>query len=376
MKTETAEILEIQNFNPDAPVQLNVTDKAIADIKQQYMGLTITGVEDKAGYKAVYAARQVVKKTRVDVKKYADTLKEKAVEWQRKVNGELKRVTAELETVEDYLQIQEDEYNFQLEKIRQAKEEEEKAVLQIRVNKLAEVGVNLPLVFLQGLEHEQYEQILKESTDKYLAEKLQKEQDALKMAELAELAMVQAEKDKAELEQLRKQREAVELERKRVEAIETKRQQDQYVSRTNELQALGMLYNKPTSSFQFGPIECLAINVDAMHDIEWNMLVETLTVKITELKAKLEKAKQEELKFEQEKALKAEIERQKAVEAEIKVKKAEALAMASDKEKLQDVYNLFSGITIHEMKSARAKGIKIAIEEGIEGILKIIKPAL
>src|SRR5216110_148612 len=89
-------------------VKFNVTDSEIAKLREEYLPLVINGVDDKAGLKRVYDARQVVKKTRVGVEKYAKELKETAIAWQKKVNIEQSRVVGELEAIENHLQTQED----------------------------------------------------------------------------------------------------------------------------------------------------------------------------------------------------------------------------------------------------------------------------
>jgi len=56
----------------------NVTDAAIAKLNADYMALAVKGVDDKAGYEVVKAARIDIKKRRVEVEKTRVTLKRKA----------------------------------------------------------------------------------------------------------------------------------------------------------------------------------------------------------------------------------------------------------------------------------------------------------
>lgn len=100
--------------------KFSLQDAAIATMAQQYGTLTINGVEDTEGFKAVHAARMVVKDHRVKVEKVRKELKADALEWGRKVDAEAKRITLLLEPIEGHLTKQEDVYEEAKEAIRNA----------------------------------------------------------------------------------------------------------------------------------------------------------------------------------------------------------------------------------------------------------------
>jgi uncharacterized FlgJ-related protein len=106
-------------------VKFNVTDAAIAQMAERYMKLTINGLEDTEGFKAVHVARMDVKGRRIEVEKTRKSLKEEALRFGKLVDGEAKRITALIAPIEEHLQSEEDK--IQAEKDRIKAEEIEKA---------------------------------------------------------------------------------------------------------------------------------------------------------------------------------------------------------------------------------------------------------
>jgi hypothetical protein len=176
-------------------VRLNVTDSEIARMKEDFMSLTINGIEDKAGYKKVFESRQIVKKTRTGLVKYADELKEKALVWQRKVNSEKNRVVGELEAIEAHLQSEEDKIEKEKEAIRVAAERAESARVQTRIDKLAAYGFGVDYETVKIIDDASFETVLANAKSEYEknlaakaeADRLAKEEDARLKAEREEL---------------------------------------------------------------------------------------------------------------------------------------------------------------------------------------------
>lgn len=117
-------------------IEFNVTDSAIAELKEKYLPLVINGIEDKNGYKAVKSARMIVKTHRVDVDKRRKELTADALEWQRKINAEAKRITLLLEPIEEHLQSEEKRIDDEIEAIKIAKQKAEMQKLQERIDML------------------------------------------------------------------------------------------------------------------------------------------------------------------------------------------------------------------------------------------------
>jgi uncharacterized protein YhaN len=131
--------------------KFTVTDAGIAELNNQYSHLTISGIDDKAGYAAVREARLVVKGKRVEVDKKRKELTADALEVQRLINTEAKRITALLEPLEAYLAKQEDDYNAEKDRIKKEVEEEKKRKYQDRIDKLYKLNVRFNAVnFVDG----------------------------------------------------------------------------------------------------------------------------------------------------------------------------------------------------------------------------------
>lgn len=314
METNILVLPEINLF----VVELNVTDTRIKEMKEEYMPLKVNGIEDKAGLKMVYESRQIVKKTRVSVVKYADELKEKAVSWQKKVNMEKNRVIGELESIEAHLQAEEDKVTIEKEQLRLAAAKQEEARVQKRIDALAAYGFAIDFNTIKTIDDTSFEIVLnnaKSEHEKELAakaeearmQKLEQERLISERKELEELRAKQAEAQRiieAENLRIKKEQEAKEAvihaEQKRIEDEKRNIEQQQQRDAADKLRA---------------------------EEME---------------KAKIAAVEKE--KFRQIEAAKQE-----------KIQEEEKLAMASDKVKFQTVIGMIGGINIPEMKSAKSK---------------------
>lgn len=207
-------------------------ETAIAELRDNYLGLTIAGPEDRGGFKAVYAARQDVKARRIAVEKARKDLKQDALDYGRLVDGEAKRITALLEPIESHLEQQEAAYTEAREALKRKAAEEARARLQARVDAMAAVGGVIPLAVLDAMTEAQFAESLAEATAAHEARKAAEEQariererqeaEARKVREAeeariaADRAKLEAERRAAE-EQARIEREKLEAERRKVE---------------------------------------------------------------------------------------------------------------------------------------------------------------
>lgn len=193
----------------------NVTDAAIAEMKESYGKLTIKGLDDREGYKAVHEARMVVKNTRVGIEKTRKALGEEAREYLNKVNGEAKRIIGELEPVEAHLAAEEKKIDDEKERLKAEAERKEQEQLQGRVAKLVGLGCHFDgEKYVLGSNEATVTQIKQASDETFNNFLNAVEADAKKIAEqkAAEEAARKAEEEKlaaerAELERLRKEQE-------------------------------------------------------------------------------------------------------------------------------------------------------------------------
>lgn len=122
--------------------KFNVTDATIAEYKTKFMPLTVKGLEDKEGLKAVHDARMVIVKKRTEVERVRKELKADALEYGRQVDGEAKRITTLLEPIESHLSAEEQKIEDEKAKIKAEAEQRETERINARIEKLIAHGMN------------------------------------------------------------------------------------------------------------------------------------------------------------------------------------------------------------------------------------------
>jgi chromosome segregation ATPase len=108
---------------PDVSTELSKftpTEATIAKMREEFMPLTINGVEDKAGFEACHAARMIVKSRRIDIERLRKELKADALKFGQTVDAEAKRLTALILPIETHLEDQENAVNAEKDRIRNA----------------------------------------------------------------------------------------------------------------------------------------------------------------------------------------------------------------------------------------------------------------
>ena len=306
-------------------VKFHVQDAAIAEMSADYMPLTINGLDDTEGFKAVHAARMVVRTTRVDVEKKRKELKADALKFGRTVDSEAKRITALLAPIEEHLQSEEDRFLKEKERIKteaarieqdrlDAIKAEEEARLQAeRDAEAAKIKAE------QDAENER----LRVEREKLEAERLAMDAARKEMAEKARIAE----------EKLDAERQAYEAEQKRLADIEQQKLDTQRKAMEAEQEKIR------AEKQRIADIEAERVRKEDME------------------KAKAEAA--EEAKREAEERIAREAEEAKAkAEAERQLMEAARLreeALRPDKEKLLAVARAIAAIVVPDV-SADAVG--------------------
>ena len=228
-----------------AVVEYNVTDAALAKM-EGYLSLTVKGLDDKDGLKAVHNARMIVKGVRVDVEKRRKELKADALEWGRKVDSEAKRIFAKIEPIETHLTTEEEKITKEQERIKAEAERQRQETAQSRCNAMARLGMSFPFQQALTISDAEFDTILTEAqafhdaerariaeeqraaAEKEEAERKAREEEAAKLAaERAEIERIRAEEDtkrKVEEAKLQAEREKLEAERRKID--EAKREQE------------------------------------------------------------------------------------------------------------------------------------------------------
>lgn len=197
METQT----QVEEVSPieTALASQNITNQVIAKLKADYLGLTIKGIDDKVGFKAVEDARKECKSIRVLAEKICKSGRENAVKIQKDWIAKEKEVVSEISIVEDSLsaeseRIKEIEKQILFEAAQMVK-------MPIRMAKLATIDVIVDAPELIKINDDQFNALFNEFNEKYLtgvAEKLRIEKDniAKEEAKKAELARIEAENNR------------------------------------------------------------------------------------------------------------------------------------------------------------------------------------
>lgn len=178
-------------------VEYNITDAAIAKMKDLYMALKVSGLDDEEGFDAVHDGRMVVKGKRIEVEKKRKEYKVNSLAYGRKVDTEAKRIFGLLKPIEDYLQGQEDVVTKEKERIKAQEEAKEKTKIETRVSELFALDVNMPFFDLTMLSDDEYAEKFRSAKIAYNAEQLRIAEEKKRL-----------ETERLELEHLRKKEEA------------------------------------------------------------------------------------------------------------------------------------------------------------------------
>ena len=121
--------------------KFNLADAKIAELKEQFKDLEISGVEDKDGYKAVSEAIKIVRTYRTGVEKVRKQIKEDYLKTGRAIDEEAKRLTASLEEIENPLKDKKQEIDDEIQAEKDRQEAEAQAKTDKRVEELEAVGI-------------------------------------------------------------------------------------------------------------------------------------------------------------------------------------------------------------------------------------------
>lgn len=114
----------VQQPSEVARIEYPVAMTVITDLQQKYAGLTICGVDDKAGLLAVDEARKEVKRLKIQVENRRKELKADALEYGRKVDAAAKTLSEPLEALEASLAGKQKLVTEEIAKIEQQKADE------------------------------------------------------------------------------------------------------------------------------------------------------------------------------------------------------------------------------------------------------------
>lgn len=187
-----------------------ISEKDLIALATKYKDLRITGVSDKDGRKAVYEARQVLKKKRVEITTKGKVIRASATAFQKAVIAREDQLVDIILPVEKILSSEEQRVDAEEEKLKKEEEEKESKRINSMIQRLSAVNYAVDFNQLKNLNDESFEELLKEATDDF-----NKAEEKRKAEESESLRLKKEEEERQEA--IRKQREAdLEKERTRV----------------------------------------------------------------------------------------------------------------------------------------------------------------
>lgn len=154
---------EIQKFN--------VADAKIAELKDQFKDLQITGVDDKKGIKAITEAISIVRSLRTGVEAKRKDLKNFYLNTGKGIDAEAKRITELLVEIEEPLKAKKQVVDDEIKRIEDEKIKAEQKRLDDRVEELKNAGivfdgqfysigsVSVDIVTIKDLNDESFEEL-------------------------------------------------------------------------------------------------------------------------------------------------------------------------------------------------------------------------
>lgn len=207
------------------PVVYEQNEQTLVEAAARGKGLTIKGLDDRAGYEAVHAARMTLKNLRVEIEKQRKALKEDSLDWGRRVDTEAKRLTAIVEPTERELEAQEKRIDDERARLKAEAEAAKRAKMDARVAAFAAVGVQAPPSAIADLSDADYEQMLAHATKEH-AERVEQQRIAAEQAAFEQAARDAEAQAARQAEKERLDRERAEVQRLRDEAAEERKRLD------------------------------------------------------------------------------------------------------------------------------------------------------
>jgi hypothetical protein len=208
--------------------QFDITDTAIAELKDRYMGLTIKGLDDKEGFQQVHTARMDIVKRRTSVTKTGKDMRAEANAYNKAVLDEEKRILRLLAPIEEHLDAEETRITDEKTRIKRAAEEAEEKRVQFRVDRLYALGMTwdgtmygvltfrLPQALVKEATDEQFDSFCDKVTEAVRVDAAQKTEEKRLADENQARLQAVADEQAAERKRLDDEKAALEAEKKRI----------------------------------------------------------------------------------------------------------------------------------------------------------------
>ena len=181
-----------------AVAEIAKTDAMIAQVRGEYLQLTVASPQDQDGYKSAEVALKKVVRMRTSVEKTRKELKADSVRYGKAVDAEAKRIREAIEPIEEHLKTQCDVVRLEEARQKVAAENARRDQVNGWVAELSELGWPVDLPALQRMTAEEFG-FLRLSAKKRFDEQAEEREAIAK-----ERAALEAER--LELEELRSEK--------------------------------------------------------------------------------------------------------------------------------------------------------------------------
>lgn len=218
---------------------LDEREETLKTLAAQFNGMTVDGLEDKEGFRALRDARITLKNERVAIENAAKALRDPAIRFQKKVIEREKQLVAIIAPTEEALHAEEKRIEQLKEEARKEKEMWEAKQLQDRLDKLGEYNYAADWVEVKHMTDDEFtallahakqtheEELQRQAEIRAEEERKRKEQEERMQREREELARLRAEQEAREAE-IRASREKLEREeRERQEYMRKKKEEEE-----------------------------------------------------------------------------------------------------------------------------------------------------
>lgn len=397
---EQSEITLVARRINEGLIAFETRKAELTELKERAEGLKIDSLEDKESINKVSVWRKKLKSARVDIQKEGKAMRDPLTKINKTISEKENELIGIIEPTEKALQEQENWVKAEQDKIDQEAERKEQERIQARIDRLRTYGYEIDIIFLRGIDDEQFEGVVAQAKVEY-------DKDQATKAEQARLEQEQrdqAEKDRAELKALREKQETAELilkerqdeldqkaaaQKAREDEIlekERKAAEDQdkakIKERCTQLQNFGLSFDF-TDQYYKG-YDCFVHHSDitGYDQNKWDVMIENMGLHVVEYKkqaaAKEEEKRLQDIEDAKQKAIADEQARQhKAKEKEdedarlAEIARQEQLAKDGDKAIWADFISRLEQVSVPTFRSSQYRRISGMAREKMQEIQKL-----
>lgn len=165
-------------------ISFPTTADDIAEIKEKYLVLRVTGLTDVVGYAACDAARKRVKGLRIAIEKRRKEIKKESIEWQKRLDSTANGLMTELEAVELHLETQQKIIDDEKKRLEEEEKAKALAKFQARISALQTVKAEFDYDQIRLMDDSRFEEFLLKAVTAYDLEVAEKEVERKRVAEL------------------------------------------------------------------------------------------------------------------------------------------------------------------------------------------------